>query len=145
MVALFDLPRPVVEPAWLRVPMLAVVGAGKNMADLPINGWRLIHESSKVNQSDTHCGALIQGDSLAGDGIHDGDIAIFKLNFEAYELTPGRIAAVLTPNGLLIKHVYLTLNEQVRLVSSNPHYSDLIFDVDDVDVQGIVVRIERDM
>jgi SOS-response transcriptional repressor LexA len=133
------------ETAWLRVPLLSVVGASKNMADLPIQGWRWIRTSEKVREWDSHCAAIIQGESLAGDNITSGDIAIFRLNFEVSEITPGRLAAVWTPNGLLVKHVYVTLDERVRLVSTNPSYPDLIFDVADIDIQGIVVRVERDL
>lgn len=135
----------ITEAASLRIPMLSVIGAGKSMADLPIQGWRSIRMSPKVRRNDRLCGAIVQGDSLIGDGINDGDIAIFRLNFDIDEVTPGRLAAVWTPNGLLVKHVYLTLDEQIRLVSSNPQYDDLVFDSCDVEIQGIVIRVERDM
>lgn len=139
-------PATVSETTWFRVPVLSVVSAGKsNMENLPIEGWRYIRPSAKVRKNDRLCSAPIVGDSLVGDDINDGDFAIFRLNFDVSEVTPGRLAAVLTPNGLLIKHVYITLGDQVRLVSSNPQYPDIVFDGSDVEVQGLVVRIERDM
>jgi SOS-response transcriptional repressor LexA len=135
-----------IETEWFRVPILSVVSAGKsNMEDLLIEGWRLIRASDKVRSTDTLCCAPVQGESLIGDGINDGDYVVVRLNFDVAEVTPGRLAAVWTPSGLLIKHVYVTLNDQVRLVSSNPRYIDLIFDGADVEIQGLIVRVERDM
>jgi hypothetical protein len=55
----------------------------------------------------------------------------------------GHIAAVQTPLGLLLKHVYITAKE-VRLVSSNLDYEDLFFAPGDVEINGIVKRVERD-
>jgi SOS-response transcriptional repressor LexA len=89
--------------------------------------------------------AVITGSSLIDDGILDGDCVIVRLTFERYELTPGRLVAVLTPYGLLVKHIYVTLDDHVRLVSANPAFEDMVLEPEEVTVQGIAVRIERDL
>lgn len=87
----------------------------------------------------------MNGLSLVGDGIFDGDCAIVRLTFDQYEVTPGRLVAVLTPYGLLLKHIYLTLDDRVRLVSASPDFADILLDSTEITIQGVVVRIERDL
>lgn len=128
----------------LRVPVICMIGASNSLVDLPIEEWREIRPIDNARPFDMFCGAKVCGDSLKEDHIVDGDYAIVRVTFERYEITPGRLVAALTPFGLLIKHVYPTLNGKVRLVSANRLYSDLLFDAEDVTIQGVVVRTERD-
>jgi SOS-response transcriptional repressor LexA len=60
-------------------------------------------------------------------------------------MKPGQLAAVFTPYGLLLKHIYYTLGNKVRLVSANPAYDDLVLDAEDVTVQGIAVQVVRQL
>jgi SOS-response transcriptional repressor LexA len=90
---------------------------------------------------DVFYAALVNGDSLSGDGIYDGFYVLVRQTFDRSELTPGRLIAVLTCYGLLLKRAYFTLDGKVRLVSSNPTYVDLLFRVDEVSVQGIVIAV----
>lgn len=117
---------------------------GKRLEQLPIQEWRDITPLKNSRPFDRYCSARVSGNSLYDDGIYDGDYIIARLNFELSEITPGKLVVVLTPYGLLVKHVYFTLDGRVRLVSANPVYDDLLFDAVDVEVQGIVVRVERD-
>lgn len=132
---------------WIRVPIVCAIGAAKKhqaFDDVPILEWRDIREIKGSRPFDQFCGAPVEGDSMIGDGIFNKDYAIFRITFDIWEVTPGRLCAVWTPNGLLIKRVYITLNDEIRLASSNPEYTDLVFNVEEVSIQGIVVRIERD-
>lgn len=127
------------------IPVICIIGASQSIENLPIQQWREIRPIEGARPFDRYCAAQVNGDSLKDDGIYDGDFVIIRLNFEAYEIKPGRLVATLTPYGLLLKHIYLTLNNQVRLVSANPNYEDLLLDLEDVQIQGVIVRIERDM
>jgi repressor LexA len=131
--------------ATMRVPILAAVGAAKSIDDIEIEGWRSIRKVKNARLHDSFCASPICGDSLEGDGVLDGDFAIIKLTFEPYEIMQGSLVAAYTPYGLLIKHIYYTLNGKVRLVSSNVRYEDILLDAGEVRVQGLVVRIERDL
>lgn len=126
------------------VPMICEAGAAHSTPDLPIGSLREIRPITGARRADRFCAAVVRGRSLSDDGIFDGDCAIVRLTFEPYEITPGRLVVVLTPYGLLIKHIYLTLDNHVRLVSAHPSYKDLFLDVSEVTIQGVVVRIERD-
>ena len=122
-----------------------MIGASNSIENLPIDDWREIRPINNARPSDRFCAARISGDSLTDEGIYEGDFAIVRLNFEAYELKPGRLVAILTPSGLLVKHIYQTLDGRVRLVSANRNYSDLLFEGDAVSIQGLIVRVERDI
>jgi SOS-response transcriptional repressor LexA len=128
----------------MRIPVLSDIGAAKSFNDAPIEKWREIRPPG-TRARDQLCGAEISGNSLVDDGILDGDLAVFRTNFESHELKPGRLVAALTPYGLLIKHIYVGLAGNVRLVSANTGYEDIVLDSGEVTVQGIVVRIERDI
>jgi phage repressor protein C with HTH and peptisase S24 domain len=132
---------------WIRVPIICTIGAAKKhetFDDVPILEWRTIREIKGARPFDQYCGAPVEGNSMIGDNIQHNDFAIFRTTFDIWEVTPGQLCAVWTPQGLLIKRVYITLNDEIRLASSNPEFCDLVFSVEDVSIQGIIVRIERD-
>ena len=128
----------------VRIPVICLIGASRSIEHLPIREWRDIRPIKNARPFDRFCAARVSGNSLLDDGIHDNDYIIARLTFELSEITPGKLVAVLTPYGLLIKHIYLQLDGRVRLVSANPVYEDIVLDTTDAEIQGIVVRVERD-
>jgi repressor LexA len=66
----------------------------------------------------------VRGDSMVGDGIHDGDLVLLR---PEVDLQPGEIAAVHTGDSYesTLKHVHFE-PEGVRLRASNPAYPDLV-------------------
>ena len=82
-------------------------------------------------------GLVVSGESLRGDGIHDGDVLI--VDREDKGLTIGKIYACRLPDGeITVKHVDIDAAKRVILKASNDDYPDLT--TDEVDVQGRVVR-----
>jgi SOS-response transcriptional repressor LexA len=130
---------------WLHVPVLCTIGAAKSFYDLPITGWIDIKPPKNARPSDRFCAAMVNGDSLEGEGIQDGDFVVIRTTFEAHEIRPGKLVAVFTSYGLLIKHIYVGLNDKVRLVSANKAYEDIVLDAEDVKIQGIVVQLVRNL
>jgi SOS-response transcriptional repressor LexA len=130
----------------VRVSLLASVGGGRLPDDVesPME-YRWIRPVHGAKRSDHFGYVRVIGDSLIGDGIESGDILIIRTNCEQYDLTPGRLAVVGTPFGMMAKHVYTGLNGHIRLVSSNPLFDDLILESDQVSVLGIIVRRETDL
>lgn len=130
----------------VRVPVLSLIGASTSMPIdyFPIMKWREIRPIAGAGPNDRFCAAHINGNSLQDEAILDGDYAIFRVTFDEREITPGKLVAVMTPCGLLVKHIYPLQGGRVRLASANDEYEDLYFDAKDVRVQGIVVRVERD-
>jgi len=63
----------------------------------------------------------VDGDSLEGDNIYDGDLVIIEPH---PELENGKIYIVRLGDEVLVRHVYKEENK-LRLVSSNSHYEDI--------------------
>jgi phage repressor protein C with HTH and peptisase S24 domain len=125
----------------LRLPKVCIIGASRSVENLPIEGWIRLRTKKNYRDTDRLVAAPIEGNSLNGDRINDGDIAIIRLTFDITEIKPGDICAVLTPYGCLLKHVYLTLDNKMRLVSSNPSYQDILLDIEQVEIQGLLEEV----
>ncbi|AFZ68432.1 transcriptional repressor LexA [Deinococcus peraridilitoris] len=76
----------------------------------------------------------VQGDSMTGAGIHDGDLVAICASAEVLD---GEIAAVILPgeNTGTLKRFYRQ-GERVLLRSENDHYEPMEFPAEDVQVQG---------
>ena len=84
----------------------------------------------------------VQGDSMTGAGIFDGDIAIVNAQPIA---SNGEIAAVVIGEDVTLKRFFRS-NQGVRLRAENSNYSDLHFDqsdADDIRIAGILVGTLR--
>lgn len=125
----------------IRVPLVCAVGASKSVENIPIEGWVEIKPPKGYRESDRLVAAPVEGDSLIGDRICHGDIAILRLNFDIANISNGDICAILTPYGCLLKHVYLTLDDRIRLVSSNPTYKAILLDLEHVEIQGVLEQV----
>lgn len=81
------------------------------------------------------------GDSLIGDRIHDGDSLTVKLNFQRKEFEEGDLVLVLLPCGSRVfKHLHFKHPGRVILRASNPKYVDLEYDLEDVEIEGLVIE-----
>ena len=123
------------------IQIIGEVSAGKPFEFFPITRWRDIRPSKKVPAHIEHAAAYARGESLVDAGIIDGDIAIFRKTHEARE---GELVVALTPFGLTIKYLFYE-DGRIVLRPANPLYEDQIYDVQDVEIRGVVKRIERDL
>jgi SOS-response transcriptional repressor LexA len=126
------------------IPLLGGVGASRSHDRFAVSKWRRISPVKSARPFDRYIATPVEGDSLTGDFIFDGDFVIIRLTFELEEVTPGRLVSVDTPGGVLVKHIYRTMSNQIRLVSSNERYPAIVYDSDIVQILGIIVRVERD-
>ncbi len=91
---------------------------------------------------------IVDGDSMTGDGIFDGDRVLVRAGVH---IGNGEIAAVQvdTNNGTrcaTLKHVHFQEDSRtVRLRASNPTYDDLVVPVDDVTIAGAYRGLFRPM
>lgn len=127
----------------IRVPIYAQIAAGGPIDDSPIIGWRVIRAPENAKQTDSFFTVVINGDSLIDAAILNGDLAICRHSRQLDR--NGQLAAVLVPGGMVLKYVYFGSENRVRLESRNARYRDLWFDADQIVIQAVVVRIERDM
>jgi repressor LexA len=82
----------------------------------------------------------VKGESMTGDGILDGDHVVVVVDPRPI---PGSIAVVLIGEEATVKHVYYE-RDALRLKSSNPAFSDLVYGPEDNPVvQGRVIGVVR--
>jgi hypothetical protein len=86
----------------------------------------------------------LSGKSLEGIGIYDGDQVLCKTAFSRKEITAKAICIVYLPetNETLAKKV-IYRKDAVILKSFHPEVEDMIFRPEQVEVQGIVLRLLR--
>jgi repressor LexA len=126
----------------MRIPVLGEVAAGRPVEFLPIVAWRHIRPIRGTRLNDSFAAARVIGDSLIDDGIFDGDYVICLLTHEAPD---GALVVALTPEGLTVKYLSRQPDGTVLLRGANPDYPNQIWNGEDVLVQGVVKRIERDL
>ncbi len=121
--------------------VVAQVAAGSPVEYLPFLEWRDVRLPSWATEHDEFVAVRVCGESLKDIGVNDGDYAVVHLTGDVRN---GDLCAVLSPNGLMIKFLKRHSDTTVCLESANPAYPARYFDVEDVVVQGRVVRTERD-
>lgn len=123
---------------------MAVVGqvaAGSPVEYLPFLEWRDVRLPSWATEHDQFVAVRVCGESLTGIGVNDGDYAVVHLTGDVRE---GDLCAVLSPSGMMIKFIKRQTDNTICLESANPEYPPRFFDVEDVMIQGRVVRTEHD-
>lgn len=101
----------------VRIPVIGHVAAG-----LPVLAEENFSETIDVPRgmlgSGKHFALEVRGDSMAGAGIMDGDMAIIRHQETA---TNGEIVVAAMDDGITLKRFYLEQN-RVRLQAENPDY-----------------------
>ncbi len=115
-----------------RVPMLGVIAAGEPIfADEEHESYVLADEDLRVDFA-----LRVQGDSMDGAEIHDGDIVFVR---RQDDVDDGQIAAVLIDDSATLKRLYHA-RDRVTLVAENPKYAPMVFSEDEtVRVLGLAV------
>jgi phage repressor protein C with HTH and peptisase S24 domain len=133
------------DPAsYEKVPIIECA-AGSAVEYLPFVKWREVRTPSWAKEHDRFVLAQICGDSLLGYPnfpVKHGDYALIHLTGDVRE---GDLAAVLTPQGMMIKFLHNQTGGMLRLESANPDYAAVYYDASEVQIQGRVVRLEHDL
>ena len=95
--------------------------------------------SSVGGRTEDHFVLRVVGDSMIGEGIHDGDWVVVERRDRA---EPGEMVVALVGDDVTLKRFYPE-GERVRLQPSNPAMAPLRVPAADVRVQGIVVGLMR--
>ena len=73
-------------------------------------------------------------------GIFDGDIAVIK---KTSSVLNGKIAAVLTNNNEITLKTIKIKENKIHLIPANNSYSEKIFEINEVQIQGSLTGIIR--
>lgn len=120
----------IVPIAKKKIPLIGTIAAGE-----PITADEHI-EMLLPCDDDLHAdfALRVQGDSMIGAGIYDGDIVFIR---QQPDVDNGQIAAVLVDDSATLKHVYKT-PDSCTLVSENPKYPPMVFTADNCDTLRIL-------
>jgi repressor LexA len=128
------------EPSdFLDVPILGYVAAG-----IPINtesNWEgtIVVHRSVLKGGDDYYALRVQGDSMTGAGILDGDIAVIKQTDTAQN---GEIVVVQVNDSTTLKRFY-NESSRVRLQPENPAYVPIFSELENIRILGRLVHLCR--
>lgn len=128
----------------LRVPVLGRVAAGEPI--LAQESWDSAIEVDRAllgkNADAVNFALHVSGDSMIGDGIHDGDLVLVR---EQPTARPGEIVVARIEDDATVKRFYPE-GERIRLQPSNPRLAPIYVDSEDardVQILGVVVGLFR--
>ena len=122
------------------VPLIGRIAAGmpilaeENVEDTLAIDKALLPRSSQI------FALRVQGDSMAGDGILSGDLAIIRMQKNAER---GQIIAAIIDGDATLKHYYPS-ESKIELRASNPKYSPIILrEGESFSIAGILAGVIR--
>jgi repressor LexA len=121
----------------MRVPLLGTVQAGGPLEALETPESIEIPES--MLSRGEHFVLRVRGDSMVGDGIHEGDLLLVQKRETA---ETGSTVVALVDGEATVKRFYRT-NGQVELRPANEEYEPLVIEKEQLLIRGVVVALLR--
>ena len=131
---------PVAANDSVSIPLVGKIAAGVPIAALEQDGPRFSVPDGMIGVGD-HYALQIEGESMIGAGILDGDIAVIKKANTARN-NQIVVAYVVDDEEATLKRLYKSSNG-VELIAENPDFPTRTFGPDRVEVQGVLVGIVR--
>jgi repressor LexA len=122
------------------IPLVGKIAAGMPIAALEQDGPRLTVPEGMIGNGD-HYALEIEGLSMMGAGILDGDIAIIRRTNTARN-NQIVVAYVVDDQEATLKRLYKT-GGSVELIAENPDFPTRSFGPDQIEVQGVLVGLMR--
>lgn len=130
------------EPAndSISVPLIGKIAAGVPIAALEQSGPRISIPDGMIGRGE-HFALEVEGESMIGAGILDGDIAVIR---EAQTARNNQIvvAYVVDNEEATLKRIYKTA-DGIELIAENPDFPTRTYGPDQVEVQGVLVGLIR--
>jgi repressor LexA len=111
--------------------------AGRNLAEENTENLITLH-ASMLKKSKDYFAYKVQGDSMNGAGILEGDLAIIEKD---RSIENGEIGAFVLENGVSLRRFYRE-GEGIRLCSENPNY-EVVHCNNDLKILGRLVTLIR--
>jgi repressor LexA len=133
------------------IPILGAIAAHSLVTVFPdteVEYFDLSHlpkfASLSRHQITQHFGLRVNGDSMIGALIADGDVVILRRDFEAATLKNGTIVAAESNGSTTLKYFHRSGN-QVTLTPANDRYPITTLNAEEVTVQGVYTAMARDL
>jgi repressor LexA len=125
------------------IPLVGKIAAGVPIAALgDQDGPRFsVPQGMITRDADLHYALTVEGESMIGAGILDGDIAIVRQSNTARN-NQIVVAYVVDNEEATLKRLYKSGNT-VELIAENPDFPTRTFGPDQIEVQGVLVGIVR--
>lgn len=120
------------------IPMLGLIAAGEPIRAFDVPETITIPEDM-LGRGETFS-LQVNGDSMIGDGIHDGDYLIVERRSQAYD---GEIVvAIVDGDDATVKRFYRE-GKNVRLQPSNAAMAPIIVSGSSIEIRGVVIGLLR--
>ena len=120
------------------LPLFGVVAAGAPIESIPDE--EQVSVPADFLRAGDHYVLRVRGDSMIGDGVHDGDLVVVQ---RAGDAPDGEMVVALLGDEVTLKRIYREDPSNIRLQPANPTLPTLIVPAAEVQVQGIVVGLLR--
>jgi repressor LexA len=129
---------PTTTAAGTELPLFGTVAAGSPIESIPEEEHISVPEN--FLRSGDHFVLRVRGDSMIGDGVHDGDLVVVQ---RAENAGDGEMVVALVNGEVTLKRIYRDGRSTIRLQPANPELPSMIAPAAEVQVQGIVVGLLR--
>jgi repressor LexA len=120
------------------LPLFGVVAAGSPIESIPDE--EQIFVPADFLRAGDHYVLRVRGDSMIGDGVHDGDLVVIQ---QAENAADGEMVVALVGDEVTLKRIYREGASTIRLQPANPTLPTMIAPAAEVQVQGVVVGLLR--
>ena len=122
------------------IPMMGKIAAGVPIMAIEQDGPQFSVPDGMIGRGD-HFALEVEGESMIGAGILDGDIAVIRKANTARN-NQIVVAYVVSDEEATLKRLYKGANG-VELIAENPDFPTRTFGPDQIEVQGVLVGIVR--
>lgn len=124
----------------MSIPLVGIIAAGKAIEAIEVPDEAIEIAKDRRFQDGELYALKVKGNSMIGDGIFDGDIAIIKK--QEWASNGDTAVAIIDDNEATLKKFYKEKG-RIRLQPANPTFEPIFRK--QVEVRGIVVKIIRDL
>ncbi len=124
----------------ISVPLVGKIAAGVPIAALEQNGPQIGLPPDMIGTGE-HFALEVEGESMVGAGILDGDIAVIRKANTARN-NQIVVAYVVDDEEATLKRLYKTPNG-IELIAENPDFPTRTYGPDQIEVQGVLVGLLR--
>ena len=124
----------------ISIPLLGSIAAGDPIEAIENPNEYISIPSNFITPNNQYFGLKVNGLSMIGKGIFDGDIAIIKRTNSALN---GKIAAVLTSDNEITLKTINIIKNKIYLIPANKNYQEKIMDVSEAQIQGTLSGLIR--
>ncbi len=122
------------------IPLVGKIAAGVPIAALEQSGPRIGIPEGMIGRGN-HFALEVEGESMTGAGILDGDIAVIRESKTARN-NQIVVAYVVDNDEATLKRLYKT-GDGIELIAENPDFPTRTYGPDQVEVQGVMVGLIR--